>query len=275
MFVSVRNPLQNSTPSVSHAQSSGKNGDWATVHRLCARGTTLLHQSRGFFHPKSESPFNPTPAGVPAHLPLPRPLPAVGVLMFCNAIATFRLGKTLDALTEAQWAVSVTRGGWVRPLVGRSRHNTSLIQLLDLETQVPLLVEDQATPLAVVCLWTLPTASVHQKVFAHLPERARDMLPTGAVAIVATAAQKAYHQQKYTNRWHRVTVLGRPLPDWLRDIEAAADRAKPPPKPAVATTINTTENRKKKKARAGVVLSVWTHTRVYATKVTYVSILQT
>merc|ERR1719198_1667000 len=106
----------------------------------------MLHESRGFFHATKQDRFNPTPSGVPAHLPLPRPLPMVGLLMLCSAIATFKLGQTLESLTETQESVAVIRGGWVRALVGRSRHNTSLTQLLDLETQVPAQVDDQATP---------------------------------------------------------------------------------------------------------------------------------
>ena len=232
------------------AQSSCEVDDWEAVRQLCVQATSLLHHSRGFFHHTEETQFNPTPEGVPAHLPLPRPLPQVGLWMLCSAIATFKLGHTLPALTETQHSVAVIRGGWVRALAGRSRHNTSLTQLLDLETRVPVLVDDQATTLSVVCLWTLPTVCVHGKVFVHLPVRARETLSSGAVSIVATANHKAQLEQTFTDSWHAVTLLGRPLPEWLREIEAAADRMRPPPKPPVATTINTTENRKKKKVGA-------------------------
>ena len=217
------------------------------VRRLCVQATSMLHESRGFFHPAKQAQFNPTPDGVPAHLPLPRPLPMVGLFFLCSAIATFKLGLTLKSLTEIQESVAVIRGGWVRALVGRSRHNTSLTQLLDLETQVPVQVDDQATPISVVCLWRLPTVCVRGKVFVHLPVRARSTLSSDAASVVATASHKAQLEQTFTDRWHSVVVLGRSLPEWVRKIETAADQKKPPPKPPVATTINTTENRKKKK----------------------------
>ena len=231
-------------------QSSGEDGDWEAVRRLCAQGTSLLHQSRGFFDLINKTPPNPTPTGVPAHLPLPRPLPLAGLLMLCSAIATFKLGFTLKTLTETQQAVAIIRGGWVRALAGRSRHNTSLTHLQDLETKVPVQVDDQAVPFSLVCLWSLPVVCVHGKVFVHLPTRARDTLSSGAVSIVATADYKAQLQQTFTDRWHAVSLLARPLPEWVREIESSANQLRPPPKPPVATTINTLNNRKRKKVHA-------------------------